>query len=208
MEKIIIFQQAGSGDAKIKGIRKYGSNLDITRIFDLPGGLPEFIDDPAPFFPDDFQADLVISFLKHPDLLDYLADLCRKKRIPLIASGKKSSKAITPVTCCSLGRLPGLGGYGELFGIPEYEVTLQDNKIIDLRVVRGASCGASWEVREKIIGLTTDQALECFAREVQYLCPTDPSNFDPVTGKSALHIAGNVHVNALEKAIRQAEDNR
>lgn len=204
MDAIVVFQQAGSGEAKIKGIRQYGSNLFITRVFDLPAGLPEFIDDPAPFFPDDFQADLAISFLAHPDLLDYLADRCLEKQIPLIASGKKNSKAITPVTCCSLGRLPGLGRYGKLFGIPEYEVTLRDNKIVALQVVRGASCGASWEVTKKIIGLTVDEARECFAREIQYLCPTDPSNFDPVSGKSALHIAGNVHVKALEKALHKA----
>lgn len=205
MDEIIIFQQAGSGEAKINGIRKFGLDIAITRVIDLPGKLPDFIDDPEEYFSEDFTCKLVISFLKHPDLLDHLISLCRKKKIPVIASGQKSGEAITPPTCCSLGRLKGLGAYGEQFGIPEYDVELTENKIKQIKVKRGASCGATWGVIPKLIGLSAEEALECVAREVQYLCPTDPSNFDPITGKSALHIAGNVHATALKKAIEQAQ---
>ena len=185
----------------MNGIRQYGRDLIISRIFDLPGCLPDFIDAPAAYFQEDFSGDLVISFLSHPDLLDYLALLCRQKNIPLIASGQKNGSAITPFTCCSLGRLPGLGRYGEQFGVPEYEVDVRENVITAIRVKRGASCGASWEVIPRLVGLPTAEALACIAREVQYLCAADPSNFDPITGKSALHVAGKVHAAALEKAI-------
>jgi len=201
MDEIIVFQQAGSGEVKVNGIRQYGRDLIISKVFDLPGCLPDFIDDPASYFQEDFSGDLVISFLRHPDLLDYLALLCRQKNIPLIASGRKNGSAITPFTCCSLGRLPGLGGYGEQFGAPEYEVEVRESIITAIKVRRGASCGASWEVIPRLVGLTTEASLACIAREVQYLCAADPSNFDPITGKSALHVAGKVHAAALEKAI-------
>ncbi len=199
---IIVFQQQGSGEAKINGIRQHGSGLTISEIFNLPIQLPDFIDDPEEFFSEDFNGDLVLSFLKHPDLLHHLSTLCTQKDIPLIASGKKCEGAITPVTCCALSKNLGLGTYGEQFGIPEYEVELEGNKITKMRVKRGASCGATWQVIPRIIGLTTEAAMECIARETQYLCPTDPSNFDPITGKSALHIAGNLHAKALDKAIK------
>lgn len=202
---IIVFQQQNSGESKIKGILKYGCNLTICKTIDLPAHLPDFIDEPEEFFTEDICCDLVISFLKHPDLLHHLARLCTEKGIPLIASGKKCAQAITPFTCCSLGKNLHLGTYGEQFGIPEYEVAVRDNKITEMRVKRGASCGATWQVIPKIIGLSLEAALECIARETQYLCPTDPSNFDPITGKSALHVAGNVHTNALEKAIKNYE---
>jgi hypothetical protein len=146
MDKIIVFQQAGSGEVKIRGIRQYGSGLIISKVFDLPSHLPDFIDTPEEYFREDFTGDLVLSFLKHPDLLDHIAVLCREKKIPLIASGGKNEAAITPFTCCSLGRLPGLGLYGEQFGIPEYEVDVRENKICGMEVKRGASCGASWEL--------------------------------------------------------------
>ncbi len=201
MMNIIVFQQEGSGEAKIKGIRTYGSKLTVSKIFDLPAQLPDFIDKPEEYFTEDFSCDLVISFLKHPDLLHHLASLCTQKGIPLIASGKKCAQAITPVTCCSLGKNSRLGIYGAQFGIPEYEVVVEDNRITQMRVKRGASCGATWQVIPKIIDLSPEKALECIARETQYLCPTDPSNFDPITGKSALHVAGNVHAKALENAL-------
>ena len=79
---------------------------------------------------------------------------------------------------------------------------VSQDKIKSIEVIRGASCGASWQVCEKIIGLSRDKALETIAREVQYLCVADPSNFDPVTGKSALHFAGKVHHKALAKALK------
>ena len=180
-------------------------DFDISKIFDLPAQLPDFIDEPEDFFTEYFSCDLVISFLTHPDLLHHLASLCIEKDIPLIASGKKCEQAITPFTCCSLGKNPRLGAYGKQFGIPEYEVVVRDNKITEMRVKRGASCGATWQVIPQIIGLSLEEALECIARETQYLCPADPSNFDPITGKSAIHVAGNVHASALEKAIKNYE---
>jgi len=201
MDEIIVFQQAGSGEVKISGIRQYGAGLIISKVFDLPAHLPDFIDSPEEYFREDFTGDLVLSFLKHPDLLDHLAVLCGEKKIPLIASGRKHEAAITPFTCCSLGRLPGLGFYGEQFGIPEYEVEVKDNKICRMEVRRGASCGASWQLIPRILGLSPETALESIAREAQYLCAADPSNFDPLTGKSALHVAGKVHEKALRLAL-------
>ena len=203
-QQIIVFQQAGSGQSKIAGIQIFGTNIQFAKIFNIDQALPEFIDDPEEYISDDFSGDLVLSFLKHPDLIDYLASLCRKKKIPVIAAGKKIAGAITPVTCCGLGRLKGLGAYGEQFGVPEYSVRVRDGVISEIHVIRGASCGASWDVIPRIIGHTPEEALECFAREIQYLCIADPSDFDPISGKSAVHYAGNVHIKAFEKALKQA----
>lgn len=199
--RIVVFSQAGSGDAKIKGIRQYGRRIEITQVVDLPGSLPEFIDDPKEYLPAEVQADLVLSFMKHPDLNDGLAAFCRQKGIPLIISGKKTRDALTPFTCCGLGHHKNLGAYGEQFGVPELTVTVKEGIIVDYEVKRGASCGATWQVREKVIGLAVAEALTTIGREVQYLCFADPSAFDPVSGKSALHFAGEVHNLALKNAL-------
>jgi hypothetical protein len=203
-DEIVVFQQAGSGRSKIAGIKEFGKNIHFAKIFDIDQALPEFIDEPEKYISDDFSGDLVLSFLKHPDLTEYLVTLCNRKKIPIIAAGKKNPDAITPVTCCGLGRLKGLGEYGDQFGVPEYSVAVKDGIISDIQVQRGASCGASWDVIPNIIGLTPEDALECFAREVQYLCIADPSDFDPISGKSAVHYAGNVHFKAFEKALQLA----
>ncbi len=202
LQHLVIFQENGSGEAKLDGLRRYGKDLRLGPIYDITATLPAFVDDPAAYIPSDFSGDLVLSFLRHPDLLDYLAELCRKKEIPLIASGKKCPLAITPFTCCGLGKLPGLGAYGRQFGFPEIEITTEHGRISRIEVLRGASCGATWLAAARIIGQTPEEAMVNFAREVQYLCVADPSAFDPISGKSSLHYAGDVHAAALKKALK------
>ena len=200
--RLVIFQQGDSGALKIKGIRDYGKNIIIAAIFTIDIRLPDIIDDPENYIVKDFHADVVLSFLKHPDLIDYLAVLCQQKNIPVIASGSKSELAITPFTCCGLGKRQDLGAYGEQFGLPEFLVKTKYGRISEVIVKRGASCGATWEAAPKVIGLLVEEALPTLAREVQYLCCADPSNFDPISGKSALHYAGDVHAAALKKAVK------
>ncbi len=202
MEKIIVFQQGNSGLAKTKGITRYGRNLEIDRIFEVATALPAMIDEPEEYIAEDFSGDLVLSFLHHPDLLDYLAEMCQRKSIPLIASGRKNSKAITPPTCCGLGENSSCPGkYSEQFGSPRYRVGLEEGRIAEMEVVRGAPCGATWEVIPRLKGLTVTEAGECIAREVQYRCAASPNSFDPLTGSNPLHFAGNIHYRALEDAL-------
>lgn len=199
--KIIVFQENGSGDAKVQGIRDYGRGIKISRVINIETSLPDFIDDAEEYISDDFSADLVLSFLKHPDLLDHLVAICQAKKIPIVASGKKAVGAITPFTCCGLGRMKGLGAYGDQFGVPEFAARVEGNRIKELTVLRGASCGATWQILPKLIGMTEEEALECIACKVQFLCLADPSAFDPVSSESPLHFAGHTHERALRKCL-------
>ena len=89
VQNILVFQQNGSGEPKITGIKKYGGdrfNLEIVSI-DTP--LPAVIEDDHGYLPRNIQADLVLDFLKHPDLSHDLAAICSRLNIPVVASGKK-----------------------------------------------------------------------------------------------------------------------
>ncbi len=88
-QKILVFQQNGSGEKKIEGIRRYGNNLFSLDIISINNSLPTIIDDTTQYIPRNFQADLVLDYLKHPDLSHDLAAVCRDKNIPVVASGKK-----------------------------------------------------------------------------------------------------------------------
>jgi hypothetical protein len=202
--KITVFEQNGSGRQKIAGISRYGTGITINAIISIDEFLPDFVDDPERYVPDDFSADLVLDYLPHPDLSHYLVGLCREKKIPVISSGKKNENALTPFTCCGLGRHRGLGEYGEQFGFPEYRVELDQDRIMVLEVVRGAPCGATWEVLPRVMGVDVAEAMSLLPREVQYLCTANPGRFDPVTGKSPVHYAGYVHRAALKKAVDEA----
>ncbi len=203
---IVVFQQRGSGEHKIEGVRKFGKGLTVSKIVNIDSFLPDFIDDPEDYIDSDLEADLVLNFLQHPDLLDCLVRLCSEKKIPVVSPGKKC-EGFTPFTCCGLGRDTRLGIYGEQFGFPEYEVRLQGKETIaEIRVLRGAPCGATWEALQEYVGCRVEDVLTRLPRQVQYFCSADPSGFDPVSGKSPVHYAGYVHIAALKKAIAEAVD--
>ncbi|MEN8139769.1 MAG: DUF166 family (seleno)protein DfsP [Thermodesulfobacteriota bacterium] len=203
--RIIVFQQAGSGDKKIAGLKEYGHDLEIVASHDLPLALPDFIDEPEEFFPEQLSGDLILNFLRHPDLADYLVSLAQEQQIPIVTSGPRQIGAISPFTCCGLAKRDDLGSYGRQFGAPEFRISCdEEGKIGQIVVTHGASCGATWQVIDKLKGLTPEAALECAAREVQFLCQADPSSFDPVSGKSPVHFAGHLHHQALVKALRAA----
>lgn len=88
-QKIVVFQQNGSGEKKIAGIKKYGDDQFVLEIVSIDAPLPPVIDNAMDYLPDTIQADLVLDFLKHPDLSHDLAAVCRERKIPVVASGKK-----------------------------------------------------------------------------------------------------------------------
>lgn len=204
LQRIMVFQQRDRGESKIAGIREYGGGLFLLDVVSIIDGLPPVIDDGRCFFPKEFSADLVLDYLIHPDLSHELAGLCREKKIPIVASGKKSvDKYVhTPPICCALPRQVSLGNYGRCFGAPVFEVVVTEGVIEQIAVKRGAPCGASWKAAERIRGLSPDEAVTRMGLETQFFCTADHSGWDPLIGKSPVHLAGEVHALALAKALR------
>ena len=99
-QKILVFQQNGSGESKTEGIKRYGKDLFLIEKISIDETLPAVLDDTDGYLPRDIQADLVLDFFKHPDLSHDLAVVCRNSKIPVVASGKKLRVkwALTPPT--------------------------------------------------------------------------------------------------------------
>ena len=99
-QKIIVFQQNNSGEGKIQGIRDFGENLFEIETVSIDEQLPPIIEDATDILPIDIKADLVLDYLKHPDLSNDLAAICVKRNIPIVATGKKirAKKVLTPPT--------------------------------------------------------------------------------------------------------------
>jgi len=87
--------------------------------------------------------------------------------------------------------------------MPEFSVEVVDGKIARIKVLRGAPCGATWEAALRVMDLPAEEAAIRIGLEVQYFCAADPSGWDPIFGKSPVHFAGDVHRNALKKAIKK-----
>ena len=88
-QRILVFQQNGSGESKIRGMRKYGRDIFVIETISIDESLPPILDNTSEYLPKHIQADLVLDFLKHPDLSHDLAAACSKRKIPVVASGKK-----------------------------------------------------------------------------------------------------------------------
>ncbi len=206
---IWVFQQNGSGLGKIKGIREYGRSFEL-KVISIDEALPPIIDDTDPYIPDPQGAHLVLDYLKHPDLSHALAEKCRRAGIPVVASGKKPplAEALTPATCCALKQQRGLGSYGRQFGMPEYRIQTKNGRIAAVETLRGAPCGATWEAGQRIVGRSLEEAPVRIGLETQYSCVANPAGWDPITGKSPVHIAGELHRAALLRAIRKAEEEK
>lgn len=89
-QTILAFQQSGSALSKVDGIRRFGGDGINLTVISIDEALPAILDDASGYFPNDLSAALVLDYLKHPDLSDELARLCSSRRIPLVASGKKT----------------------------------------------------------------------------------------------------------------------
>ena len=89
VQKILVFQQDNNGHSKVKGIERHAKDLVRLDIISIDEPLPPVLDDTGEYLSSPFEADLVLDFLTHPDLSLDLAVLCRNKKIPLVASGKK-----------------------------------------------------------------------------------------------------------------------
>ena len=68
-------------------------------------------------------------------------------------------------------------------------------------VLRGAPCGATWKAAERVMGLKADEAVVRVGLETQFFCSADPSGWDPIYGRSPVHLAGRLHSAALGKAV-------
>jgi len=82
-------------------------------------------------------------------------------------------------------------------------VRITGGRVVSVKVIRGAPCGATWDAAKQVEGLPVEDAAFRIGLETQYFCSADPSAWDPIHGKSPVHFAGDVHIAAFKKALRK-----
>ena len=78
---------------------------------------------------------------------------------------------------------------------------VEEGKITDITVKRGAPCGATWEAALRVVNMAAEESIIRMGLETQFFCTADPAGWDPIYGKSPVHFAGDVHAAALKRAI-------
>lgn len=86
--------------------------------------------------------------------------------------------------------------------MPEFKAKLTLGRIARLSVIRGAPCGATWEAAARVENLPAEKAIIRIGLETQYFCKADPAGWDPINGKSPVHLAGDIHRKALIRVLK------
>lgn len=89
LQRVVVFQQNGSGERKIVGVREYGADIIALEIISIDEPLPLVLDDARAYLPETIEADLVLDYLRHQDLSHDLVLMCVEQGIPVVSSGKK-----------------------------------------------------------------------------------------------------------------------
>lgn len=83
------------------------------------------------------------------------------------------------------------------------EVRVRDSRIAEVKVLRGAPCGASWEAARRMKGLGIAESVVRIGLDTQFYCTADPAGWDPMYGHSPVHFAADVHIAAMKKALKK-----
>lgn len=190
---------------------------------DIPANIPEFIEDPALFLEklnlnkDVFNADSIITYSMHPDLTPEIAKLAGKGGVhALIVPGGASRAPIAELDeiskqydmyievddiCCTLKPNSAAPEFTSEFGSPVLDIKTHDGKVVDVNVIRGAPCGSTWKMAQKLIGTSVSDAPARAGLLIQqYPCRA-------VRGKlGGIHESAQIHKKAVERALIDDHD--
>ncbi|MBP2029859.1 hypothetical protein J2755_000793 [Methanohalophilus levihalophilus] len=218
MASIGVIMRGKYGERLVETIRQY-SSLDIV-VTEIPSNLPDFIDEPDEYFstleidPEVFNTDILITYSLHPDLTPEIVREAAKHGVKsVIVPGGVQKAPLSELKqiaseygihvevdeiCCTIGESPDNLAFTSRFGIPEFEVSVSDGKISDVKVTKGAPCGSTWQMANNIIGTAVEDAPAKAGLLIQqYPCRA-------VRGQEGgIHKSAEIHKKAMEDALKK-----
>ncbi len=189
--------------------------------FRLPDELPEIIDEPEEIELSDgiFDADVILSYALHPDVNYEIIRRAEGRNVKavILPGGAKSGsraqlkelgemhdvKVIWEDVCCATPLIQDddVSDFFSEFGLPEFDVIVENGKVKDVKVKRAAICGSTYFVAESIKGMNADEAPTKAGYFTQiYPCFASRG----IDGK--IHQAANIHRRQVERAIEKAKE--
>lgn len=159
-------------------------------------------------------ADLIISYILHPDLVLEMVDQLHEKAGWIIIGAwrgegfKKSLEEYENVNCpenmCDLEENgdPFFDEFVSKFGKPIVQIELDGNRVSDVRVVRSAPCGSTFFVAQEMIGEEVNNLPIKAGLKVQHY-PCRASKLRLFIDECKKEIAANFHRDAFEDALER-----
>lgn len=189
---------------------------------DLPEFVPVFIEEPDEFLESInfdrrvFSAEIVITYSLHPDLTSSIAKLAAEAGVrSLIIPGGPSRASIPELNkiseasgmnievdeiCCSLKPNAFNRPFTDIFGSPELEVKMENGKISEVKVIKGAPCGSTWHMAKEIVGTPIKDAPPKAGLLIQhYPCRASRGEV------GGIHESGELHKQAFIRGLDNRE---
>ncbi|MCS7121833.1 MAG: DUF166 domain-containing protein [Archaeoglobaceae archaeon] len=200
-------------DSRKREIELFSKFFEVL-VYEIPKELPELIENPSQYlnFPENFKPEILVSFANHPDINIELIKEAAKRNVKIVIfSGSKAGsraqlkneaekhgiKILVEEVCCTTPKIDH--EFFEKFGTPEFEVSIEGDRLKEVKVLRAAFCGATFYVAEKIKGAKIDEA----GRLAGYYTQIFPCLASRGI-KGGIHKAAKAHKKAIEKAIKKA----
>jgi hypothetical protein len=231
--RLLVFTQGQYGERILDNLKDrapQGWEIGHSR---LPENLPQILDDPQEVVSDlDFTGDwgLLLFLGESPSAFALLPAIVERSQakaviapvddyawLPLGLERQIRSEleevrvyAVFPRTFCTLSPVGDrlIDGFAQLFGSPRLEVETEGGMVTNVDVHRGAPCGSTWFMAEKLVGSGVEDAGAKAGTLVQIYPCLASRRVERLLGDAPIHIAGNIAKKAVEKALEEDERHR
>ncbi|MBS7619554.1 hypothetical protein KEJ21_02770 [Candidatus Bathyarchaeota archaeon] len=229
--RVLFFTQGFYGDRIVENIKRLApENWEILSL-QIPKELPQIIEKPEEIvkgFKLSRVWDLIVFLGESPSAFMLLPSIVKETSASSVIApvddyswlplglerqirGELQSLGIGiafPRPFCSLTST-GIGAidkFAELFGAPKLEIVLSQNIIKSVKVVRGAPCGSTWYVAEKLPGNKAESAEHRVAILVQTYPCLASRRFERILSDAPIHVSARIISKSISDAIKNIDD--
>jgi len=224
--RLIVFTHGSYGERILENLRLRAPHDWEIEESAIPGDLPSMIEKPEEFIEGlelSGDWDLVLYMGESPSAFTLLPSILDKLNVKAVIAPvddyewlprglerqvgdeleEMGVKIVFPRTFCTLVPVgePHIDTFSEAFGAPGLKVEVVDGEVSCVDVLRGAPCGSTHYMAEKLPGTRIGDAKPRAGTLVQIYPCLASRRVDRFFGDSPIHVAGKLAEKALEKAL-------
>ena len=226
--RLLVFTDGDYGLRILENIRLRGPrDWEITHV-PLPESLPPIVEDPdllVDGLVPDVTWDLILFMGESPSAFSLLPSIAARSSakaviapvddyswLPLGLERQVKSEldelgvaSAFPRTFCTLFPIgvPLIDEFAMVFGLPLLKLEVEEGRVKGVEVLRGAPCGSTWFMAEKLVGVEVDGAGARAGTFVQIYPCLASRRVERLLGDAPIHVAGHIAERAVEKALKE-----
>ena len=116
-------------------------------------------------------------------------------------------KAVFPRTFCTLVPIGdvNIDGFAAIFGLPEVSIKVKEGLVANVHVRRGAPCGSTSYMADKLLGTVVEKAPSKAGTLVQIYPCLASRRVERLLGDAPIHVAGHLAAKAVERALKSSK---